>query len=150
MEQALNLSSNSHSLDHKEAIHTLVEEFRRAIQMKDRAGFLSLIDEGDVPWIGIYDDDTLARGAMLLPEHEKIWRDTPEGFIEKIVSHPSDIDERYWDLNINTDGKIASVHFQYSFHLNEVKKNWGEESWQLVHSNGQWKICSVVYSISCH
>ncbi|MFL0810863.1 MAG: hypothetical protein K6L76_10645 [Agarilytica sp.] len=131
-------------------IYDVVETFRSAIKTKNKESFFSLISEGEVPWIGIYDDDTLARGATLLPDHSKVWRDSPEGFIDKIVSTAHKIDERYWDLQIHMNGEIASVHFQYSFHINGHKQNWGEEAWQLIHIDGQWKITSVIYSITCH
>jgi hypothetical protein len=39
------------------------------------------------------------------------------------------------------------VSFDYSFHANGVKANWGREMWQLVRTERGWKIFSVIYSI---
>ena len=56
------------------------------------------------------------------------------------------MEEKFWDIDIKTDGEIASIYFKYSFHIGDYKYNWGDEAWDLVKTADGWKIVSVIYS----
>jgi len=55
--------------------------------------------------------------------------------------------KKFYNININEDGYVASVTFDYSFWSHRQKQNWGKESWGLVKANGKWKIASVIFSM---
>ncbi|REC62886.1 hypothetical protein DRF65_08680 [Chryseobacterium pennae] len=50
-------------------------------------------------------------------------------------------------MNIDTDGSIASVAFNFSFWAGGKKGLWGKESWGLVKIKNEWKITSVIFSM---
>ncbi len=137
------------SADRVDAIEDLIQVFRNAIINKHAESFLALFHDGPVPWLGVYNDATIAAGKMLNADHTKIWPDTHHEFINRIVQHPADIEEKFWNIRVHSQGDIASVHFDYSFHMDERKNNWGEEAWQLVRSEQGWRISAVAYSICC-
>jgi hypothetical protein len=53
-----------------------------------------------------------------------------------------------WNIQIETDGYLASVHFNYSDHRNGIKRAFGTEAWDLVKDGAQWKIVSVKYTVT--
>ena len=128
-------------------IHALIETFRRAIITKDANAFLALFHHNHVPWIGIYDDATLAEGKMLNAKHTKVWEETHQEFIQRIVEHPARLEEKFFNIRVHSQGDVASVTFDYSFHIDAHKNNWGEETWQLIHGEQGWRINAVAYSI---
>ena len=136
-----------HTADIKK-IEQVVEAFRTAIIEKDQAKFLKLFVAREVPWIGVLGSEVVARmqkddvpplPVQLTASHVK--------FIEGIVKSKGKEEEKFSNVEIDTDGAIASVVFNYSFHIGEIKTNWGREAWQLVKVEGDWKINSVIYSI---
>lgn len=127
----------------KEEVAGVVESFRQAIIDKDEAAFVNLFFNKSVPWIGVEG----AKRKGILPSQSGIYTGSYRGFISWVVSTDEKAEEKFWDVNIMTDGEIASVHFKYSFHEGDYKNNWGDEAWQLVKTADGWKIASVIYSI---
>ena len=68
-------------------------------------------------------------------------------FIEGIVADPRRSEEKFENVRIDTDGDIASVYFDYSFHADGRKTNYGKEAWHLVNTDDGWKIVSVIWSV---
>ena len=50
-------------------------------------------------------------------------------------------------MQIDTDGEVASVSFDYVYLSNDKISNSGREKWLLVRTEDGWKIISVVYTI---
>lgn len=129
-------------------IEQVVEAFRTAIIEKDQAKFLKLFVARDIPWIGVLGSEVVARmpkdNVAPPPVHLTA---THVKFIENIVKSKGKAEEKFSNIEIDTDGAIASVVFNYSFHIGEIIANWGREAWQLVKMEDGWKINSVIYSI---
>jgi hypothetical protein len=68
-------------------------------------------------------------------------------FIEGIVANTPRSEEKFENVRIDTDGDIASVYFDYSFHADDRKSNYGKEAWHLVNTDDGWKIVSVIWSV---
>lgn len=68
-------------------------------------------------------------------------------FIDGIIETSARKEEKLWNVRIDSDGQVASVSFDYSFHSGDYKSNWGQEAWQPVHTGQGWKINSVIYSV---
>jgi len=128
-------------------IRRVVETFRTSILRKDKASFVDLFLDKTVPWIAVVGDETLARQRAEVPDSSKIdTSDNYMAFIDWVCSTNDTIEEKLSGLAIETDGDVASVIFDYSFHKGAQLSNWGKESWQLVRTDRGWKIASVVYS----
>ncbi len=145
---ALNVSAASHTELNEEGIYTVVEQFRTSIINKDKETFLTLFYNDNIPWIGVFNQKTLQERRLYKADHPKIDGGSHLEFIDKISGNPQRIEEKFWDLDIQTDQDIASVHFKYTFHIGDYTQNWGEESWQLVNTESGWKINSVIYSMT--
>lgn len=136
------LSASERPKNSHEQIVKVVDDFMSAIKNKDEQTFTNLFYSNSVPWLGV--DAKKRKGS--LPSNDGIIYATHLGFIGWIASSKENIEEKYWDLDIKSDGEIASVYFKYSLHIGEYKMNWGDEAWDLIKTIDGWKIVSVIYS----
>ncbi len=130
-------------------IEAVIEAFRTSIIDKDKDRFVQLfLDQGGT-WQPVKSDERLLRLRMADPDVVKV-RIHPEvnylSFIDGIVAAKERQEERFWNIVLDTDGDIAAVTFDYSFHSGERETNRGKEAWQLVNTGDGWKIVSVVWS----
>lgn len=68
------------------------------------------------------------------------------GFLESIASIPKStkFEEKLHDFEININGMIANVSTPYSFYVNDELSHCGVNTFQLMKSNGEWKIIYLV------
>ncbi len=125
-------------------IMQIVNKFTAAIIEKNESEFINLFYEKSIPWLGVHgykrqskvtSDIAIDKGSHLT-------------FIAWVRAQPEIIEEKFSNIRIISDNDIASVYFDYSFHIGEHKSNWGEESWQLVKTSEGWKISAVTYSVN--
>jgi hypothetical protein len=135
------------------AIKQVVEQFRTSIIHKDKTAFTSLFfsqKPEEVTWQFVVDDARLARFRKTRPESKKA-RHIPEvnylTFIDSVCSSEKASEEVFSDVQVDTDGEVASVNFDYSYLANGVQTNSGREMWQLIRTEEGWKIISVIWSI---
>ena len=132
-------------------IQAVVEAFRTAIIDKDKARFASLFLHENITWQDVTGDANLQRIREKRPEARKVRIDPKDNyvsFIEGIVSDKDRSEEKFRNVKIDTDGDIASVWFDYSFHSNDRETNHGKEAWHLVRTDDGWKIVSVIWSMN--
>ncbi|MFD0738448.1 nuclear transport factor 2 family protein [Lysobacter koreensis] len=132
-------------------IEAVVEAFRAAIIDKDKPRFVALFVPGRVTWQSVRGDDTLRMAREKNPQAAKVSIDpnkTHLSFIDGIVAGTQREEEKFRNVKIVTDGDIASVTSDYSFHQGERETNHGQEAWHLVRTDGGWKIASVIWSVN--
>lgn len=135
----------------KQQIEAVIEAFRTSIIEKDKAKFTALLFSEDIPWTSVVTEETLARMRKKKPEAKRVYPSVGKGtieFIDSIVAEKEPQEEKFENVHIETDGSIASVWFDYSYHDGAKKTNWGKETWQLVRTDDGWKINSVIWSIT--
>lgn len=126
----------------KTLLEQIVAEFQLAIVNKDEEKFLNLFYDHTVVFMGINPDKV--RGIK--PSNNGLMYSTHLGFIGWIVNSPKAMEEKVWDVNIQTDGHLASIYFKYALYIDSKEENYGDETWNLVKTVEGWKIVSVVYS----
>jgi hypothetical protein len=136
-----------------EALRHVVEVFRTSIIKKDKAAFLNLFHSDKpeaITWQAVVDDPSLETIKATRPDAIKA-RLRPDNnfvaFIDGIVASKDASEETFSDVQINTDGEVASVSFDYVYLSNSKPTNSGREKWLLVRTELGWKIVSVVYTI---
>ena len=132
-----------------EQISAVIDDFRTSIINKDKKRFLSLFLREDITWQSAMGEELLKRALQKNPKAARIVinaRQNPTTFIDGIVADKERSEEKFSNIRINTDGTIASVYFDFTFHLGEKIINRGRESWHLVNTGNGWKIASVVWS----
>lgn len=135
------------------AIEQVVESFRTSLINKDKPTYMGLFfsDKAeDIGWQVVSEDVRLQDIRKTRPDAIKARQIPANNFIALIdgaVASPKPTEEKFSNTKIETDGDVASVSFNYSFHDDGVKTNWGKEMWQLVRTERGWKIFSVIYSM---
>jgi hypothetical protein len=134
----------------KKQIEGVIETFRTAIINRDKDRFTRLFLYEQPVWQSVMSDEALQRARQKNPQAMKV-RFNPEknyrSFIEGIVASTRRSEEKFENVRIDTDGDIASVYFDYSFHADDRKTNYGKEAWHLVNTDDGWKIVSVIWSV---
>ena len=152
---ALSAGAQARAEDTKDeaAIRQVVESFRTAIIAKDKPAYMRLFFSDkpeEIGWQFVSEDTRLVHIRKTKPDAIKARRIPANNFvglIDSVVAAREPREETIEGLKIDTDGEIASVSFEYSFLAIGKRTNWGREMWQLVRTEGGWKIFSVVYTI---
>jgi len=127
-------------------IEKVVQNFRHSIIEKDSALFHGLFHEDPVVWIGVVKDSTQKKILEREPANTKNFsRDNYRSFF-KFIMKSGNQEEKFENIKIINDDVIATVTFDYSFWNEKKMTNWGSEYWQLIKTEGKWKIVSVIYS----
>ena len=130
----------------KIALTKVLHTFMTSLKTKDSTSLYNLFYEGNVSWVGVYKEKTQAKRVKYdstalnykVSDYKTWFRSTTAGSIKE---------EKFYNVNIDTDGSIASVTFDFSFWAGGKKGLWGKESWGLVKINNEWKITSVIFSM---
>ena len=132
-------------------IQEVIEVFRTSIINRDQAAFKRLFLHPGITWQSVKSDEALRRVRQKSPTASKLTVDTtktPSSFIAGIVADKDRSEETFDNVKIDTDGDIASVHFDYAFLRNGKETNHGQEAWHLLRTPDGWKIASVIWSIN--
>jgi ketosteroid isomerase-like protein len=130
-------------------IEAVIEDFRSAIITKDKDRFVKLLLHEDITWQSVMNDESLQRIRQKNSNAAKVEvnrKNNPITFIDGIVAGKHRIEEKFSNIRIDTDGDVASVYFDYSFHVDGRETNHGKEAWHLVNTEAGWKLVSVVWS----
>lgn len=143
-------AQNANPTNHETQIRDVVESFRVSIIEKDKPRFLALFHGMNIPWLSVLENKTLANireRRADRPKADPLGTPGPEKFIDEVVGIKMRLEEKFSNIRIETDGNIASVYFDYSFHQGDYMSNFGTEAWHLLNTDQGWKITSVIYSV---
>lgn len=135
-----------------ERLEAILDEYMRCIKDQDEFSFLKLFYPKSTPWLGNFDPSSEIIATRNNPDvinEIGVFDISKETFINSMVSPPGGLqfEETYKNHTIDTDGLIASIHFDYELFVNDTSVKSGREFWQLIKSNEGWKIVSVIHSI---
>jgi len=131
---------------HKMELRKVLDTFMISLKTKDSTSLYNLFYDGNVTWVGVYKDKTQQKRIekdtnalnYKIADYKTWFRSTTKGSIKE---------EKFYNVNIDTDGNIASITFDFSFWAGGRKGLWGKESWGLVKIKNEWKITSVIFSM---
>jgi major membrane immunogen (membrane-anchored lipoprotein) len=127
-------------------IKQIVDSFMSCIIKKDSIKFYSLFHNDPIVWIGVIKNKTHEQMLKKDSARKNYFESTYQEFY-RLISDTGTDEEKFYNITINEDGCIAAVTFDYSFWKNQIKSNWGKESWGLIKIQGKWKITSVLFSL---
>jgi len=129
------------------AIRQVVQQFQAAIVAHDGKAIGSLFLQDHDSWLSVFDAPTLAKARQRHPDIKKVVRSTRQKFAEFVQASPNAIEERFYNVRIDTNGAVGSVYFDFDFLEDGKVTNRGAETWQMVRTEDGWKISSMLYSI---
>jgi hypothetical protein len=139
-------ADNPHAAD-VAAINQVVEQFKAAIIARDGKTLGSLFLQDHDSWLSVADEATWAAVKTRNPKARKVLPDSWKSFANFVQTSPKPVEERFYNVRIDTNGAVASVWFDFDFLIDGKVSNRGSESWQLVRAEEGWKISSMLYSM---
>jgi len=139
-------ADNPHAAD-VVAINQVVEQFKAAIIAHDGKTLGSLFLQDHDSWLSVADEATWAAVKARNPKARKVLPDSWKEFADFVQSAPGKVEERFYNVRIDTNGAVASVWFDFDFLIDGKVTNRGSESWQMVRAEDGWKISSMLFSI---
>ena len=140
--------ANDNNDVYKKEIKTVIETFRLAIINKDKETFKSLFYSESIPWIAVFSNEMVKARRKVKPDFPRTVNFGKFGPPVKMISDNEEQEEKMWNIKVESDGYLGSVHFNYSDHRNGVKKAFGTEAWDLIKEESGWKIVSVKYTVT--
>jgi hypothetical protein len=128
-------------------VREVVRKFGAAIVAHDGEMLRSLFLPQPSIWASVLGDAEYSRLKERRPEATRVHPGTYERFAAMVETAKLPQRERFTDVDIRTDGAMASVSFDYVYEEDGVAQNRGIESWQLVKADDGWKIVSMLYSV---
>jgi hypothetical protein len=129
------------------AINQVVEQFKAAIIAHDGKALGSLFLQDHDSWLSVADEPTWAAVKARHPDARKVLPDSWKKFANFIQTAPKPVEERFYNVHIDTNGAVASVWFDFDFLIDGQVTNRGSETWQLVPAEDGWKISSMLFSM---
>lgn len=129
------------------AIRQVVQQFQSAIVAHDGKTLGGLFLPDHDSWLSVLDTPTWNTVKANNPTARKVVRSTWQKFADYIQTSTGPVEERFYDVRIDTNGAVASVYFNFDFLSNGKVSNRGSESWQMVRTDEGWRISSMLYSI---
>jgi ketosteroid isomerase-like protein len=146
VDQATEAQSAGLSAPATAEIEHLMGDFHQAVAAHDGARVSSMfIDEGST-WFNVLSDSAYARLRAKNPAVSKVRHSSFQEFAKFVSSSHAALDPQHSNVQIHTDGTIASVYFNYVFLIDGKPENQGSETWQLVKASDGWKIAAITYS----
>jgi ketosteroid isomerase-like protein len=130
-----------------DAIRQVVQQFQSAIVARDGKTLGALFVQDGGSWLSILDDAAYAEARARNPAAKKRMASTWQKFADFVQHSAKPIEERFYDVRIDTNGTVASVWFDFDFLVDGKVTNRGSETWQLVRTDDGWKIQAMLYSI---
>lgn len=123
-------------------VREVVERFRAAIVGRDGASLRALFLPQGGAWLSVDRRAAPAGGAVSL----ELEPGSFEAFARSIEQTARRQEEVFTDVDIRTDGAVASVDFDFVYAVDGKPVNRGLEAWHLAKTDAGWKIVSLVYS----
>jgi len=128
-------------------IRQVVEQFQAAIIAHDGKTLGGLFLQDHNSWLSVFDDATYADIKKRHPDARKVMRESWKEFADDIQKSPRAVEERFYNVRIDTNGAIGSVYFDFDFISDGKVTNRGSETWQMVRAEDGWKIGAMLFSV---
>jgi len=129
------------------AIRQVVQQFQSAIVAHDGKALGTLFVPEGGAWLSVLDDATYAAAKARNPAAPRMMPSTWQKFADMIQHGTRPVEERFYDVRIETNGTVGSVWFDFDFLADGKVTNRGSETWQLVRTGDGWKIQAMLYSV---
>ena len=143
-----NLTASGQQQKDRKEILQLIEKYSAAVISRDSATFYELFNNGQVTWAGSLSqrsqDKEIESGKST--SSSAYFMGSYQQFMRGLFKYSS-TEDKFDNIQITTDGTVASVTMDYSFWANRKMTNWGGKYLGLIKKEGRWKITSVIYSL---
>jgi hypothetical protein len=127
-------------------VQHVMDAYHQAVVTHDGPRLAALfIPEGST-WLNVLSDDAWARAKAKSPDARKVRVGSYKDFANLVSTTKSNFNPTHTNIQIHSDGTVASVYFDFVFLVDGKETNRGSESWQLVKGSDGWRIAALTYS----
>jgi ketosteroid isomerase-like protein len=131
-------------------VQHVMDAYHEAVVTHDGARLAALfIPEGST-WLNVLSDDAYARAEAKSPDAAKVRVGSYKDFAKMVSTSKANFNPTHSNIQVHSDGTIASVYFDFVFLIDGKEQNRGSESWQLVKGSDGWRIAAITYSSQPH
>ena len=127
-------------------IEQVMSGFHQAVVSHDGEKLKGYFLPQGTAWFNVLTDEALSRIRQKTPDAPKVRPGTYQDFAAFVSSGKADLDPKHTEIEIRSDGTVATVWFRFSFLSGGKEVNRGYETWQLVKAESGWKIAALTYS----
>jgi hypothetical protein len=139
---AVPVSTASDTVD----VQHVIDAYHQAVLTHDGARVAQLfIPQGSL-FLNVLSDDTYVRAKAKKPDAQKVGVGSVADFAKLVSTSKASLDPTHTNLQINSDGTIASVYFDFVFLTDGKENNRGSETWVLVKGSDGWRIAAITFS----
>ncbi len=91
-------------------------------------------------------DDAFARAKAKSADAVKVRVGSYTDFAKVVSTSKAKFNPTHTHLQMNSDGTIASVYFDFVFLVDGKEQNRGSETWVLIKGSEGWRIAAITYS----
>jgi len=124
----------------------VIAAYHQAVVSHDAPRLAALFVPTGTAWFNVLSNEGLKRARERSPDAAKLKPGSVDSFVRLVATSKSRLDPRHTNLQVRSDGAIATVTFDFSFLIDGKEQNRGSESWQLVRGTDGWRIVSIIYS----
>ena len=128
------------------AIYKVVEQFQAAIIAHDGKTLANLFLQDHDSWLSVADAAKWTKVRVRNPQARRVRPSSWKAFCASIQDTSMPVEERFYNVRIDTNGAVAAVWFDFDFLVGDNVTNRGSESWQMVRAGDGWKISSMLFS----
>jgi hypothetical protein len=123
-----------------------METFHQAVVAHDGERVASLFVAEGSTWFNVLSDEAYAAALAKSSTDTKVKHSSFAYFSKFVSSSTTALNPQHSNVQIHTDGTIASVYFDFVFLIDRKPENRGSETWQLVKAAEGWKIAAITDS----
>ena len=131
-------------------VQHVIDSYHEAVLAHDGSRLSRLFLSQGGMWLNVLSDDAFAQVRAKTPNAAKVRIGSYEDFAKMVSNSKASFNPTHTHLQLNSDGTIASVYFEYVFLIDGKEQNRGSETWVLVKGTDGWRIAAVTYSSNPH
>jgi hypothetical protein len=143
---SIGASAQSTSAQDAADIARLMDTYHQCVVAHDGQRLAALFVPEGSAWFSVLSDSAYAAAKAKDPSAEKIRPGSFSDFVKFVSTTKDALDPTHTNLQIHTDGTVATAYFDFVFLINGKPENRGSETWQLVKGVDGWRIAAITYS----
>ena len=139
---AVSASMESDTVD----IQHVMDAYHEAVLTHDGSRLARLFIPQGSMWLNVLSDDAYARAKAKSPDAVKVRVGSVTDFAKVVSTSKASFNPTHTQVQVNSDGTIASLYFDFVFLIDGKEQNRGSETWVLVKGADGWRIAAITYS----
>jgi hypothetical protein len=127
-------------------VRHVMDAYHEAVVSHDGERLAALFLPKGSLWLNVLSDEAYAAAKAKSPDAPKVRPGNVTDFARLVSTAKSNFNPTHGQVQISSDGTIASVYFDFVFLIDGKAQNRGSEAWQLVKGSDGWRIASLTYS----